>query len=169
MTAILYFGLFLEKVLHVNDTTKSYMYLAITGGFAVGALICGPLSDRYKRKKVLIGFLLPNAVCIFLSAFILDPKYAFILYLFLGLTIGAVYTASRSYLASLIPIAKQGIIFGLYAFSERAASIIGPLLWLVILTFIPGEMGYRVALCVLAVCTLGSIIPLIYKKSQIVV
>ncbi len=166
-TSILYFGLFLEKVLHVNDTVKSYMYLVITLGFSIGALLSGWLSDRYNRKKVLVYWLLPNAISIFLVAIVSDVKIAFVLYFILGVTIGGVFTASRSYLASLIPPEKQGTIFGLYTFSERAASIMGPVIWLIVIALIPGVLGYRVALAVLAVCTLTSIIPLIYKKREL--
>ncbi len=81
MTAILYFGLFLEKVLHVSDTTKSYMYLMVTLGFLIGALIAGWLSDAYNRKHVLISFLIPNAICIFFVAVVSNVSLAYILYL----------------------------------------------------------------------------------------
>ncbi len=164
MTAILYFGIFLEKVLHVNDTTKSYMYLMVTLGFSIGALLAGWLSDKYNRKKVLILCLIPNAVCIFTVAFVTNVNIAYVLYLILGATIGSVFVASKSYLTSLISIEKQGTIFGLYTFSEKAASIIGPLIWLFVISRIPGALGYRVALFVLGLCTLGAVIPLIYKK-----
>ncbi|MEK7585711.1 MAG: MFS transporter [Patescibacteria group bacterium] len=164
MTAILYFGIFLEKVLHVNDTTKSYMYLMVTLGFSIGALLAGWLSDKYNRKKVLIFCLIPNAVCIFTVAFVTNVNLAYLLYLILGATIGSVFVASKSYLTSLISVEKQGTIFGLYTFSEKAASIIGPLIWLFVISQIPGALGYRVALFVLGLCTLCAIIPLLYKK-----
>jgi UMF1 family MFS transporter len=167
MTAILYFSLFLEKVLHVNDTIKSYMYLVVTLGFSVGALISGWLSDRYGRKRILIASLLPNAIAIYLVAIVTDIQIAFVLYTFLGMTIGSVFSASRSYLSSLIPLGSQGTIFGLYTFSEKAASIVGPLIWLLILAIIPGTLGYRVGMCVLATCTLGSLIPLLWKKRAV--
>jgi UMF1 family MFS transporter len=166
MTAILYFGLFLEKVLHVDDTTKSYMYLMVTLGFSLGALLSGWLSDKYNRKRVLIACLIPNAFCIFLVALVTNVTLAYILYLVLGATIGAVFAASRSYLTSLISIEKQGTIFGLYTFSEKAASIVGPLIWLLVISRIPGALGYRVALFVLGLCTLSATIPLIYKSKR---
>lgn len=166
MTAVLYFGIFLEKVLHVNDTIKSYMYLMVTIGFSLGAFIAGQLSDRYDRKRVLILCLLPNAFCIFLVALVRNITLAYLLYFVLGMTIGSVFVASRSYLTSLISIEKQGMIFGLYSFSEKAASIVGPLIWLVVLAMIPGEAAYRVALSILGLCTLGAIIPLIQKRQK---
>lgn len=167
MTAILYFGIFLEKVLRVNDTTKSYMYLMVTLGFSLGALLSGWLSDKYNRKKVLIFCLIPNAICIFIVAFVTNVTIAYILYLILGATIGSVFAASRSYLTSLITIEKQGTIFGLYTFSEKAASIVGPLIWLFVISRIPGVLGYRIALFILGLCTLCAVIPLIYKKKAV--
>jgi UMF1 family MFS transporter len=111
--------------------------------------------------------LLPNALCIFMVALVTNTTVAYVLYFVLGATIGSVFVASRSYLTSLISIEKQGMIFGLYSFSEKAASIVGPLLWLLVLSTIPGVTGYRVALFVLGLCTLGAVIPLIYKKKAI--
>lgn len=165
MTAILYFGLFLEKVLHVDDTTKSYMYLMVTIGFSVGALISGYLCDRYNRKRILIGSLFPNALCIFLVAVVTHTTFAYILYFFLGMTIGACFVASRSLMASLVPLSKQGALFGLYSFSERAASIVGPLLWLLVISLVSGPLGYRIGLVILGCCTLGAIVPLVYKNN----
>ena len=81
---------------------------------------------------------------------------------------GVGYAASRSYLATLIPTAESGRFFGLYIFSERFASIVGPLLWSAIVYFFASyyTMNYRYAFFTMGALVLIAAIPLWRAPAQ---
>ena len=53
----------------------------------------------------------------------------------IGVFLGAVWTSSRALLVALIPRETAGQFFGLYSLSGRAAAIIGPLVWGLVVTY----------------------------------
>jgi len=60
----------------------------------------------------------------------------------IGILLGGLWTVSRPYLAEMVPEAELGKFFGLYALSGRAAAIIGPVIWgLIVYFFSPGRPG----------------------------
>ncbi|MBI1812970.1 MFS transporter [Candidatus Peregrinibacteria bacterium] len=46
-----------------------------------------------------------------------------------GFAYGALFSLSRAFYAILVPIEKQAELFSVYVLFERAASILGPLVW----------------------------------------
>ena len=61
---------------------------------------------------------------------VLHDKFAFLIAgSILGIFIGPAQAASRSLLARLVPEGQETEMFGLYAFSDKATSFIGPALF----------------------------------------
>jgi UMF1 family MFS transporter len=76
-----------------------------------------------------------------------------------GALLGALWASSRPWLLSLTPAGEEGRIFGLYAFANKAAAIVGPIIWgLIVLLFDSlGPARYRLAIAVLAgICAVGA-------------
>ena len=76
---------------------------------------------------------------------------------------GATWTSSRPLLAQLVPKEKLGQFFGLYSLSGRAAAIVGPIIWgLVVKLPLLGSGAYRAAVLALDLMVLFGF--LIYLK-----
>jgi UMF1 family MFS transporter len=89
--------------------------------------------------------------------------------MFLGISSGVGYASSRAYLAVLITAEESGKYFGLYTLAERFASVIGPLLWGIIVwclsPFYP--WNYRFAALAMAILVFTAVIPLLKDRAII--
>lgn len=166
LTLSLYSAIYMEKVFQVDDPFKVKIALYITIGFAIGAFLGGVIADRFKHKPILIGSLILCGLSILAIALISNQALLVPLYLILGFTMGTTFASSRSYFASLIPKEKSGTLFGLYVFAERFASILGPLVWGIIIFALRGylPLNYRAAAFVMGLFVLLALIPLVYKR-----
>lgn len=161
-TITLYSAIYLERVFLISDEAKVGIFIIITAGLVVGAFAGGILSDKYSRRKILVISLILNAITIVLVAINQEVSFLNLIFGLFGLTMGVVYASSRSYLASLIPVEESGKFFGLYTFSERVASIIGPAVWgIVILLFASiTPVNYRIAAFIMGIFVFLAAIPL---------
>jgi UMF1 family MFS transporter len=98
----------------------------VTAG--LGAALFGWLDDRWGPKKV-IGL---SLICLIILSFgtliVTDKTHFLILGICLGLFIGPVQAASRTYMAHISPAHLRTEFFGLYALSGKATAFLGPLL-----------------------------------------
>jgi UMF1 family MFS transporter len=79
----------------------------------------------------------------------------------IGILIGSLWTTTRPFLLSMTPEGEEGRVFGLYAFCNKTAAVIGPQIWgiTVILGASLGTDRYRLAILVLAaVAALGTLL-----------
>lgn len=128
------------------------IYFAVAANVVAGiaTISTGPLDDRFGPRRViltsLIG-LLVSGIAVFALALGffnpgigpvqsdgspsgLAPGWIFWIFgLFLCLFVGPAQSASRSFLARVIPAGHEGEVFGLYATTGRAATFLSPLLW----------------------------------------
>ena len=96
---------------------------------AAGERLCGGLARTLDGKR---------AIILGLAVYAIVPLWGFVLrtqaeFFMIGVLVGAVQggtqALSRALYAELSPRAKSGEFFGLYAFSEKFAGILGPLLF----------------------------------------
>ena len=100
--------------------------LNITAG--LGALVFAPLDDKFgPRTTILIalaGLITGTAVILIVHTLL----FFWLAGAFLGLFVGPVQAASRSYMARAAPEDMRHQMFGLYAFSGKVTSFAGPFL-----------------------------------------
>lgn len=159
-TLSLFSAVYLQNVFGVDDAFKVNVYILILVGFAIGAFITGPLADRLSHRKTLIFALFAEGISIISVALATNILFLATMFFVFGLMMGSVYSSSRGYLASLVPQQESGTYFGLYTFAERFASVVGPIVWgLIIWSF--SEMfpvNYRIAAFVMGLITfLGAV------------
>lgn len=124
--------------------------LNITAG--LGALFFSGLDDKVGPKAIILislgGLILGGLVMLIVHAAV----FFWVAGAFMGIFVGPVQAASRSYMARTAPEELRRQMFGLYAFSGKATAFVGPLLvgWL---TYATGSqrLGMSVILVLLAI------------------
>lgn len=94
----------------------------------VATILVGQFEDRLGAKNVMVVSILLMVVC-GLLVYLLNPLGAWVFWVFgllLCIFVGPVQSASRSFLARVIPPGREGEIFGLYATTGRAVSFLAP-------------------------------------------
>lgn len=102
----------------------------------IATIAFGALDDRLGPKRVIIISLI-SMVLSGLAVFIFHdggPIMFWIFGLILCVFVGPAQSASRSFLARVIPEGREGEVFGLYATTGRAVSFLAPMLFTVFIT-----------------------------------
>lgn len=97
----------------------------------ISTIIAGTLDDKIGPKKVIVGSLW-LLILSSLLVFLFHDAGSFVFWtlgLVLSAAVGPAQSASRSYLARMIPAGREGEIFGLYATTGRAVSFLAPLMF----------------------------------------
>jgi UMF1 family MFS transporter len=169
-TLSLFSAVYLQNVFGVDDVFKVKIYVLILIGFAIGAFLTGPLADRFNHRKSLVVALVVEGLSIIGVALSTDIAVLTVAFLVFGTMMGSVYSSSRGYLASLIPQEESGTYFGLYTFAERFASVVGPLVWGIVIWWFASifPVNYRIAAFIMGVITIAGAIPLILKGKDVI-
>ena len=130
LAAVFAFGAILAVTVYGIDSADVLIFGVVANvSSAIGALVAGRFDDRLGPKNVivasLIGMLISGVILLFVSG----PTMFWIFGLFLCLFVGPAQSSSRTFLARLAPIGKEGQLFGLYATTGRAVSFLAPTLF----------------------------------------
>ena len=162
LTASNNFAIFLEQIWRVSDTTKTYILLGILITSAIGGGVSGFVADKFGHKKtlmiILIGwlFLLPFIGLINnFTLFIISTTL-------MGFWFGSTWTVSRSIMSCIAPAGKHNLAFSYFGIAERASSLIGPIVWGLIVSNLVsiGSTRYRIAVLAITAFILLGIIAL---------
>jgi len=108
-----------------------YLFLLIQISALAGAFLLAKPTDRLGPKKILNGVLV-LWISVALGVVFLPESsklgFAF-LGLIAGLGLGSVQSASRTLMARLTPVGREGEIFGFYALCGKSSSVVGPLMF----------------------------------------
>jgi UMF1 family MFS transporter len=135
-TVSIFMAVYAQLVMGFPDSVKIWFFIVSTTSAVIGSFLCGCVTDFVGPKKtlffVIIGWILSLSVVIFIA----DKTIFWIMGSLVGIFLGSTWTASRPLLTSLAPKEVLGQFFGLYSLSGKAAAILGPVIWgLVILYF----------------------------------
>lgn len=106
---------------------------------AAGALAGGWLEDRIGPKPVIVGSLVGLIATGLVLLVVSGPTMFWIFGLMLTLFVGPAQSASRTFLARLVPVGREGQLFGLYATTGRAASFLAPSLFALFVTLFAAQ------------------------------
>ena len=105
------------------------LFLIVQFSALAGALAMARPTDTLGPKKVLSGVLLMWVAAGVAAYFIQTQTAFYVLAVFAGLGLGSVQSASRAFMASLIPDGREAAMFGFYALCGKSSSVLGPLLF----------------------------------------
>ena len=105
------------------------LFLIVQFSAMAGALTMAKPTDRLGPKKVLTGVLMMWVAAGIAAYFIQGQTAFYVLAIFAGVGLGTVQSASRAFMASLIPDGREAQMFGFYALCGRSSSVLGPLLF----------------------------------------
>jgi UMF1 family MFS transporter len=130
LAAVFTFGAVLAvTVYEINSADVLIFGVAANVVSAIGALTAGRYDDKVGPKAVIIvslaGMLISGTVLLFLTG----PMAFWVFGLILCLFVGPAQSSSRTYLARLAPLGREGQLFGLYATTGRAVSFLAPTLF----------------------------------------
>jgi UMF1 family MFS transporter len=169
LTFQLYLTVFIKRIFGLSDQMISYVAIVALLFTVCSAILAGKFARRFKNKeKALRVSGLIYAICFGLCAIIPpQPVFIFLAIAISGAAYGLVFSLSRAVYSEITPVENQGEFFSIYTVFERAASVIGPLLWLFtffLLKSFGESIQYRGSIIILMFICLGGLYYL--KKSS---
>ncbi|MEO6826853.1 MAG: MFS transporter [Microbacteriaceae bacterium] len=132
----------------------------------VATVATGTLDDRLGAKPVIVGSLIGLVVC-GTAVFVLHDGGQIVFWTFglaLTLFVGPSQSASRTFLARLIPAGREGEVFGLYATTGKAATFLAPAAFSIFVSIFHAQ--YWGILGIVLVLAVGLLLLLPVKGSQ---
>lgn len=151
LTASNNFPIFMQQVWGVSDTTKTYILLGIILTSAIGGLVSGFVADKFGHKRTLFYILVGWVFILPFVGFIQDFTLFVVATTVMGLWFGSNWAVSRSVMSYLTPPGTHNLAFSYFNLIERASSLVGPIVWGLVVTGLVSMGSYRYRLATLAV------------------
>ena len=128
-TTISFAGIYAATTLGFSASELIYLFLTVQMSALVGALSLARPTDTWGPKRVITLTLVLWTLVATAAYFVEQKPTFFIIAVLAGTGLGAVQSASRALMASLVPEGKEGEMFGFYAFCGKSSSVVGPLVF----------------------------------------
>jgi UMF1 family MFS transporter len=139
----------------------------VTAG--VSTVVIGRLDDRIGPKPVIVGALVGLVICGLAVFFLHDAGQAafWVFGLALCLFVGPAQSASRSFLARVIPAGREGEVFGLYATTGKAATFLAPTAFAIFVTIGGAQYWGILGIVLVLAVGLAVLIPVSAKQPEL--
>lgn len=131
------------------------LYLVSTLSTIIGSLAFGYITKAIGAKRAITLVALLMIIALVFAVFATEQWMFWIAGSMFGISLGSMWVTSRTYIIELSPIEKRGQFFGLFAFSGKVSSIIGPAVYGTVTLWMKdyGTLASRVALSTLILMT----------------
>ncbi|NEW07545.1 MFS transporter [Paenibacillus sp. SYP-B3998] len=128
-TAIAVMAIYANTVMGFTTGQFILLYLVSTISSIIGSFVFGYVTRTIGPKKAvtLVAFILIIAIAI--ASLATNKNLFWIAGSLYGVSMGAMWVTSRTLIVELTPEEKRGQFFGLFAFSGKVSSIVGPALY----------------------------------------
>ncbi|KWW11165.1 MULTISPECIES: MFS transporter [Peribacillus] len=139
-TTIGMMAVYAKTVVGFSSSGFILLYLVSTISSIAGSFLFGYITQSKGPRLAVtyVGMLL--LVALFIAVFAQTALWFWVAGSMFGVSLGSMWVTSRTYIIELTPKKKRGQFFGLFAFSGKVSSIIGPLLYGTI-TLVFHELG----------------------------
>src|SRR6202161_1476224 len=124
---------------HLSSFATGYLVAGASLGAAAGALIAGPLTDRFGRKSLLVTDAAIYAIGAILSAVTINAFMLLASRTLIGLAIGADSAIATSYIAEFAPRSRRGQLSIIQQWMITVGILVSYLVALIILKAAPGS------------------------------
>lgn len=125
----------------LSSFATGYLVAGASIGAAVGALLAGPLTDRFGRKSLLIIDVVIYAVGAILSAVTVNADMLLASRTLIGLAVGADSAIATAYIAEFAPRGRRGQLSIIQQWMITVGILAAYIVALVILKLAPGSAG----------------------------
>lgn len=144
-TIVSFMALYAVKAMGFAKGAEATLFLVLTVPAVFGSYAAGRLVDRIGARATLIGTIVAWIVLLIAMIVVPTQRAFWLVGLLIGLNFGAVPTAERPMLLSLVPEGEAGRFFSLMLLSSRAAAIAGPFIWAATVDSLEPSAGTGVA------------------------
>lgn len=142
----------------VGFTTSEFilLYLVSTISSIIGSLAFGYITKKIGSKRAVTCVAMLMSIALVLAVLAVNSWMFWIAGSMFGISLGSMWVTSRTFIIELSPKEKQGQFFGLFAFSGKVSSILGPTIYGTITLLLKdyGTIASRIALSSLIVMTI---------------
>jgi UMF1 family MFS transporter len=164
-TTIGMMAVYAKTVVGFSSSEFILLYLVSTVSSIAGSFLFGYITQSKGPRLAVtyVGVLL--LVALFIAVFAQTALWFWVAGSMFGISLGSMWVTSRTYIIELTPDEKRGQFFGLFAFSGKVSSIIGPLLYgtITLIFHDLGTLASRMALgslIIMAIIGLGFLLKL---------
>lgn len=145
------------------------LYLVSTISTIIGSFVFGYITRTIGSKRAITWVATIMIIALVFAVFATQQWMFWIAGSMFGISLGSMWVTSRTFIIELSPEEKRGQFFGLFAFSGKVSSIIGPAIYgtVTLLLKDTGDFASRAALSSLIFMTvIGLLVHLKVKESQ---
>ncbi|PLR81409.1 MFS transporter [Bacillus canaveralius] len=155
-TTIAMMAIYAKTIVGFSTGQFILLYLVSTISSIIGSFIFGYVTKAKGANKAVkyVGVLL--LVALLIATFAIYEWMFWLAGSMFGVALGSMWVTTRTYIVDLTPDDKRGQFFGLFAFSGKVSSIVGPLIYgTITLVFADhGDIASRMAIGSLMILTL---------------
>lgn len=147
-TILVFMSVYTKKVIGFTDSEIITFYTVSTIFAIVGSFIAGFITDKFGSKRTLSIVLGLWCISILLAIASFSKAMFWVVGPLVGICLGATWASARALVVDLSLPKMVGEVFGFYGLVGKSASIIGPLIWgLIVWAFgFLGILKYRLAI-----------------------
>jgi SP family arabinose:H+ symporter-like MFS transporter len=124
---------------HLSSFATGYLVAGASIGAAVGAIVAGPLADRFGRKSLLIVDASIYAIGAILSAVTISSDMLLASRTLIGLAVGADSAIATAYIAEFAPASRRGALSIIQQWMITVGILVSYVVALIILKVAPGS------------------------------
>ncbi len=125
-TVIAFAGVFAAKTLGFSMTEIIALFMVIQITALAGSALWARPTDRRGPKFVTSVMLIQWTAVTVAAYFVEVPWHFWIVAVLAGTGLGAIQAASRTFMATLVPVGREAEFFGFYALVGKSGAILGP-------------------------------------------
>ncbi|WP_095407503.1 MFS transporter [Pseudobacillus wudalianchiensis] len=128
-TAIAMMAVYAKAIVGFSSGQFILLYLVSTIASIIGSFLFGYITKALGAKKAVnvVGIIL--LIALFIGTFAVNEAMFWAAGSLFGVSLGAVWVTSRTFIIENTPEEKRGQFFGLFAFSGKISAMVGPFLY----------------------------------------
>lgn len=155
-TTIAMMAVYAKTIVGFSTGKFILLYLVSTVSSIIGSFVFGYITKAKGAHKAVkyVGMLL--VIALIIGTFAVNELMFWIAGSMFGIALGSMWVTTRTYIVELTPENKRGQFFGLFAFSGKVSSILGPFIYgsITLIFANYGNLASRLALGSLIIMTL---------------